>query len=197
MATSPTTRRRPQARHPAGTDAGPFAAIDFETAAADRGTACAMAVSVPAAGGPATTVWMLRPPGNAYNTRHTLIYRLGPTDTQDAPRLDEVWPEAEETIGGRLLIAHNMPFDRSVLDASLRRRGAVAQPRLRWGCSLAMARQVFPTRQRHKLSDLCAWLGIRHEPHDAGSDAAAVVSLVQHMASMTGKTAAQLARDCR
>ena len=197
MASSPTTKRRTQARHPAGADAGPFAAIDFETATADRGTACAMAVSVPAAAGPATTVWMLRPPGNSYSARHMSIHRLGPTDTRDAPRLDEVWPEAEEIIGGRLLVAHNMPFDRSVLETSLHRRGVAAQPRLQWACSLAMARRVFPNWPRHKLSDLCAWLGIRHEPHNVGSDAAAVVALVQRMASTTGKTAAELARGRR
>ena len=99
-------------------------------------------------------------------------------------------------VNGRLLIAHNMPFDRSVLVASLRRSGWVGEPRLRWACSLAMARQVFPARRRHTLSDLCAWLGIPHEPHDVSSDAAAVVGLVQHMAYATGKGAAQLARGC-
>lgn len=176
--------------------AGPFAAIDFETARADRGTACAMGVAVPGAAGPETRVWVLRPPGNAYTARHTLIHGIGPLATKDAPRLDEVWPEAEATIDGRLLIAHNMPFDKSVLVASLRHCG-MAEPRLRWACSLAMARHVFPARQRHKLGDLCAWLGIQHEPHDVGSDAAAVVGLVQHMASTAGKTAAQLARACQ
>ena len=40
--------------------AGPFAAIDFETARADRGTACAMAVAVPGAAGPETRVWVRR-----------------------------------------------------------------------------------------------------------------------------------------
>ena len=175
---------------------GPFAVIDFETARADRGTACAMAVAVPVANGPETRAWILRPPDNAYDARNTLIHRLGPTDTQHAPRLDEVWPEAEAMINGRLLIAHNMPFDRAVLAASLRRCG-VAEPRLRWACSLVMSRRVFPARRRHTLTDLCTWLGVPHEPHDAGSDAAAVVGLVQHMASETGKTAAQLARACQ
>ncbi len=89
----------------------------------------------------------------------------------DAPGLEEVLPPLQELLNGRVLVAHNAPFDRRVL------RGAFELIGLEWPnppvlCTAALARKLLPLQRRRGLGVLADALGIEVDTaHRALADA--------------------------
>lgn len=89
----------------------------------------------------------------------------------DAPGLEVVLPALEERLRGRVLVAHNAPFDRRVL------RAAFALIGLEWPnppvlCTAALARKLLPLQRQRGLRVLADALGIEvHAAHRALADA--------------------------
>jgi DNA polymerase III subunit epsilon len=89
----------------------------------------------------------------------------------DAPGLEEVLPAIAERLEGRVLVAHNAPFDRRVLRRGFELIG------LEWPnppvlCTAALARKLLPLQNRRGLSVLADALGIEVEiAHRALADA--------------------------
>ena len=76
-----------------------------------------------------------------------------------APSLEDVLPEVATRLRGRVMVAHNAPFDRRVL------RQAFARVGLEWPdppviCTAAMARVLLPLQNRRGLGVLADALGI-------------------------------------
>ncbi len=88
-----------------------------------------------------------------------------------APSLEAVLPEVAQRLQGRVMVAHNAPFDRRVL------RQAFARIGLEWPdppvlCTAALARTLLPLQRRRGLSVLADALGIEVEvAHRALADA--------------------------
>ncbi|HXD65447.1 MAG TPA: exonuclease domain-containing protein, partial [Solirubrobacteraceae bacterium] len=88
-----------------------------------------------------------------------------------APSLEDVLPPLNELLQGRVLVAHNAPFDRRVLGQAFGRIG------LEWPdppvlCTAAMARAMLPLQRRRGLGVLADALGIEvHAVHRALADA--------------------------
>jgi DNA polymerase-3 subunit epsilon len=88
-----------------------------------------------------------------------------------APSLEDVLPPLAELLEGRVLVAHNAPFDRRVLRQAFGRIG------LEWPdppvlCTAAMARSMLPLQRRRGLGVLADALGIEVETaHRALADA--------------------------
>ena len=88
-----------------------------------------------------------------------------------APSLEDVLPELGERLRGRVLVAHNAPFDRRVLRQAFERIGLEwpAPPVL---CTAALARSLLPLQRRRGLGALADALGIEVElAHRALADA--------------------------
>lgn len=91
----------------------------------------------------------------------------------DAPALEAVLPRLRELMQGRVLVAHNAPFDRRVL------RQAFARIGLEWPdppviCTAALARAVLPLQRERGLGRLADALGIEvGQAHRALPDAEA------------------------
>ena len=89
----------------------------------------------------------------------------------DAPGLEVVLPPLEELLRGRVLVAHNAPFDRRVL------RRAFEVIGLDWPnppvlCTAALARKLLPLQRRRGLGVLADALGIEVQTaHRALADA--------------------------
>lgn len=89
----------------------------------------------------------------------------------EAPSLEDVLPELRERMEGRVMVAHNAPFDHRVLRQAFGRIG------LQWPdppviCTAALARAVLPLQRRHGLTVLADALGIEVEvAHRALADA--------------------------
>lgn len=88
-----------------------------------------------------------------------------------APPAEEVMREFSRFIGRVPLVAHNASFDQRFLQAELERVGDV-HPR-RFGCSMLVARRVYPEAPNHKLATLVAYKGLPCEGtfHRALADA--------------------------
>src|SRR5438128_2579880 len=76
-----------------------------------------------------------------------------------APEPESVLPRFDEQLQGRVLVAHNAPFDRRVL------RQAYARARLVWPnpptiCTAALARALLPLQRERRLGALADALGI-------------------------------------
>ena len=88
-----------------------------------------------------------------------------------APRLEVVLPRLEELMRGRVMVAHNAPFDRRVLRQAFDRVG------LDWSdppvlCTAALARALLPLQRRRGLGVLADALGVEvHTAHRALADA--------------------------
>ncbi|MGH2857136.1 MAG: exonuclease domain-containing protein, partial [Solirubrobacteraceae bacterium] len=88
-----------------------------------------------------------------------------------APRLEVVLPSVAELLAGRVMVAHNAPFDVRVL------RQAFARIGLDWPdppvlCTAALARVLLPLQRRRGLTVLAEALGVEvHAAHRALADA--------------------------
>ncbi len=96
-----------------------FVALDFETAASERSSACAVA-AVTFEGGEVVgrLRTLIRPPGNEYDGVNIGIHGIGPADTTSAPAFPDAWREIDALTRGQLVLAHNSAFDMSVLRRS-------------------------------------------------------------------------------
>jgi DNA polymerase-3 subunit epsilon len=89
----------------------------------------------------------------------------------DAPGLEDVLPPLAERLDGRVLVAHNAPFDRRVLRRAFELIG------LEWPnppvlCTAALARKLLPLQRRRGLTVLADALGIEVDTaHRALADA--------------------------
>jgi len=146
-----------------------FVAIDFETSAYDKNSACSVGM-VRVEGGRvvAREVRLIRPPQR--QIRFTEIHGITWNDVQDQPRFGAVWSELSPMLAGvEFLAAHNASFDRSVLYASCDAAG-MERPNLDWECSMKLARSAWNLRPT-KLSDVALHIGFRLDHHEALSDA--------------------------
>ena len=77
----------------------------------------------------------------------------------DAPGLEAVLPPLAELLRGRVLVAHNAPFDRRVLRRAFELIG-LDWPNPPVLCTAALARKLLPLQNKRGLSVLADALGI-------------------------------------
>jgi DNA polymerase-3 subunit epsilon len=88
-----------------------------------------------------------------------------------APSLEDVLPELQRRLEGRVMVAHNAPFDRRVLRQAFDRIG-LPWPEPPVICTAALARLMLPLQRRRGLTVLADALGIEVEAaHRALADA--------------------------
>lgn len=162
-----------------------FAAIDFETATAERSSACSLGVVVVEADDIVDErSWLIQPPGNVYQDFNTRLHGISATDTREAPPFSHVWREAAAHIGDRLLVAHNAAFDMSVLRRSAAYRN-YTPPDASFVCTYRLARSRWPDHGSWRLPDVCDALGITGlDHHDALSDARAAARVLSTMCEL-------------
>lgn len=154
----------------------PFIAIDFETADYQPDSACAVAlVRVEGSRIVQRRHFFIRPPRQAFF--FTYLHGITWEMVAGEATFGELWPELKPLLADvKFLAAHNAPFDRGVLQACCAAQG-LRPPRIPFLCTVKLARQtwkLFPT----KLPDVCNFLGIPLDHHNAASDAEACAQIV-------------------
>lgn len=149
-----------------------FLAIDFETANQKRNSACSVGlVRVENNKLCQQMVYLIKPPETWFEFTH--IHGLKWDDVKDAKTFKELWPLIEPMFSGiDVVVAHNAPFDRSVLEACCKHYN-IDIPKLEWECSLKLSKQRWKELSGFKLSDICRHLKIDLNHHEALSDALA------------------------
>jgi DNA polymerase III subunit epsilon len=171
---APRSKRGPS-RLP-GSASETFVAIDFETADHGRDSACAVAlVRVENDQIVRRVAWLIRPPRPDF--LHTHVHGISWQMVVGQPTFGQLWPRLAPVLeGASYLVAHNAPFDRSVLRACCT-AASLPEPPLEFECTVQMARRLWAPAQA-TLPFLCQRFGIPLQHHDAASDAEACARLV-------------------
>lgn len=153
-----------------------FASIDFETANYSRASACAVGIVIVSEGDIVQKIHrLIRPPESSFT--FTYIHGLSWEDVKHEASFDEVWPEIKNKLKDiDFLAAHNAPFDKGVLNAccSTYSLTNITKP---FVCTVKIARShwdIYPT----KLPNVCRYLDIDLNHHEALSDAEACARIV-------------------
>lgn len=148
-------------------------ALDVETADGAHSQICSIAL-VQIEGDRIAGEWssLVCPPDRP-NERNTAVHGLAWKDLHDQPSLPKVWPVVLGLLeGAEGLIAHWAAFDRGALERACLREG-LKPLALPWHCTVALAKQAWPTLPDAKLPTLARHLGVELKHHDALSDARA------------------------
>ncbi len=152
-------------------------AIDFETANYRSHSAIAVGLTLIEERQIIESVsYLIRPPENWFVPKFIDIHGIHPHQVEDQPNFEELWPQIQRFFEDTTMLAHNAPFDRSVLEGTAGYY-ALALPRLEWLCTVQLSRKRWPQLERHKLNIVCDHLGIDLNHHDAGSDALAAAKI--------------------
>ena len=156
-----------------------FISIDFETATGKRTSACAVAIVTVENGEIVDSFYtLIQPPNNYYSQFCIDVHGITPADTADSPSFAQIYTDLHTRMQGKTVVAHNAPFDNSVL------RACMEQARLdytalriadKWQCTLSIYRNK--GFKPCKLSDCCHALDIELDHHQALSDAQACAQL--------------------
>lgn len=157
-----------------------FTAIDFETATNNRNSACAVGI-ITVENGQITDEYhtLIQPPNNEYSWYTIQVHGITPDKTENALTFIEVYPEIKKRLQGKIVVAHNESFDRSVLQKTMAEIGiAYSELELseRWECTMKLCRanDKYPSG---KLDECCAVDNIELQHHEALSDARACAEL--------------------
>jgi DNA polymerase-3 subunit epsilon len=169
-------------------------AIDFETANRHRHSACQVAAVLVDDGVVVDILHTVLDPEGEFEALHMALHGITPARVAGAPRLVDLWPRLGAMLArADRVIAHNVAFDRGVLERTLDRHG-IAAPALPWECTVLRARRLLPNLPDQRLPTVCAALGValtRH--HDAVSDALAVVDIALALDERTNGAAEAVA----
>jgi DNA polymerase-3 subunit epsilon len=98
------------------------------------------------------------------------VHGITAGDVEDKTEFPAVFEEFHSDLEGALLLAHNAGFDAGVLRGCMRAYGVKAK-RLRYLCTLRVARTVWPELPSKSLDNLARHLGLAFRHHNAAEDA--------------------------
>lgn len=165
-----------------------FVAFDFETANAHRGSPCSIGLTeFENEQVVARHYRLMRPPKGLdhFDGVNMSIHGISPSMVADQPRFADLWPEIEEIIGERVLVAHNAAFDISVLTQAASASG-LRWPSLSYACTMVQARRTYDLLS-YTLPNVALAAGVElTEHHDAGADALATGQILLAIARQHG-----------
>lgn len=158
-----------------------FAVLDFETTGfrpSDRVLEIGV-VTLDAQGNPEEKWQTLVQPDRHIDNSN--IHGIQPSMVAGAPRFSQIAKEFAELINGRVMVAHNAPFETRFLRSEFARLQVQLPEDIDWTlCTQAMAKRYLDGNY-HKLSDCLKVAGINNRhPHAALGDAEATAELFRH-----------------
>ena len=159
-------------------------ALDFETANPAPGNACQLGLAWIEQGRVGRVEErMIRPRDMRFT--FTWVHGITAAHVREAPEFPEVLEEFRSELSGALVLAHNAGFDAGVMRGCARAYG-VRAPRMRFLCTLMIARQVWPELRSKALNNVASHLGIRFTHHNAAEDARACAEIALAAADAVG-----------
>ena len=157
-----------------------FTAVDFETSAWRRASACAVgAVQVREGKIVDSFYTLLKPPDYPY-WNYVDTHNITRAMVEDAPTFPEVWPRLKELIAAGPFVAHNVAFDWAVLTQTL---DHYSLPRIEVEriCTWRLAQHKCPDIRCRGLNVVAAHLGVALNHHHAASDALACAEVAMRL----------------
>ena len=150
-----------------------YLAFDVETPNYANDRMSAIGIAVVEDGAIAEEFYSLVDPEEPFDRFNIQLTGITPAMASEAPTFPELWNELEPLLSSGLLVAHNAPFDLSVLGKCLRDYGICWRPRVAYACTCQMSRRLLPELPNHRLNTLCEYLDVELDHHHAGSDSRA------------------------
>lgn len=156
-----------------------YAAIDFETANYERASACSLGIVV-SDGTRVTDEWyhLIRPPKMLFDEGCMRVNHIRPEMVEEEPEFPAFWEEIASRLEGRVVFAHNAPFDMGVLGAMLDWYD-LPDLHFRYGCTVKLSRALWQDMGNHRLNTVAGLLGFSFQHHQALADAAACEYIVR------------------
>ena len=159
-----------------------FIAFDFETANAKRSSACSLALTVVRDGQIVDELYSLIKPSTPFSAFNTQIHGITAAQVKNAPNFAELWPHIKNFFTPyQLVVAHNAPFDCSVLNKTLAEYN-IATPSFLVLDTVKTSKQFYQDLPNHKLNTVCDSLNIDLKNHHnslADSHSCAQILLTQ------------------
>ena len=171
-----------------------YIVFDVETPNPENARMSAIGVTVVDHGEITENYYTLVNPETWFAPFHIRLTGITPAAAADAPDFGELWPALGPVLDSGILVAHNAPFDLSVLAKCLRGYCIDWHRTVPYVCACRMSRRLLPQLPNHKLNTLSACLGLELAHHHAGSDSAACAGVLLHLLR-TGHSTAPFLRQ--
>jgi len=126
-------------------------------------------------------------PGIPIPREITRITNITDDDVADAPPFEHVAEKVQKVLGGAVLVAHNLPFDRNFLRTELERTGRFWPLTVAEVDTLPLSTRLMPKQRSYRLGAVCEALSIRlEEAHRASHDAEACGRVLVELARRHG-----------
>ena len=161
-------------------------AIDFETANRNPASVCAVGISTLEDGAIEEGLeTLILPEKNVgyFEPMNIRVHGIKPKDVIKAPTFPQVFKEMEPYFEDAIVVAHNARFDMGCLKAACINTG-ISVPTLAYFDTVELSRNAFPNLERHRLNDICDYMGIDLEHHRAGSDAYGCLMIVANIMNL-------------
>lgn len=122
-----------------------FVALDFETANANRASACALAMTKVVDGEITDSLSAIFMPSigfDFFEARNTSIHGISRSEVEDKGSFVDYWKDFANFAQGLPLVAHNASFDLSVLRATLHASN-LSWPEFEYACTYIISQRVF------------------------------------------------------
>lgn len=155
-----------------------YIAFDVETPNNDNNCMSAIGVCVVVDNKIVAEYYSLVDPEARFDQFNISFTGITPEMVAKSPNFWQLWQDLEPIFSSGLLIAHNAPFDMSVLAKSLDRYEIDWQPMTEYACTCMMSKKAFPELVNHRLDTVSNYLELELEHHNAGSDAKACANIL-------------------
>lgn len=155
-----------------------YIAFDVETPNANNSSISSIGLAVVEGGMVVDSFSTLVDPEVHFDCFNMQLTGITPEMVEGAPNFPRLWEQIAPLMDSGLLVAHNAPFDMSVLAKCLNRYQISWHPGVSYACTCRMGRACYPKLPNHRLNTLCGWLDIPLDLHDAASDGRACAELL-------------------
>lgn len=168
-----------------------FTAIDFETANGKRASTCGIGmVKVRDGATVGSYNTLIRPPRpfHEFHPANIAVHHITAAHVTNSPEWHEITATIDRFTGDDVLIAHNAPFDMSVLTASNDHAGTTPRAYQSW-CSLAGSRSLLHL-SKYRLPVVADALGVAipGAHHDPVWDCRVAAAITLELARLVGAT---------
>ncbi|MBQ8075698.1 MAG: 3'-5' exonuclease [Oscillospiraceae bacterium] len=157
-----------------------YIAFDVETPNHNNDRMSAIGISVIENGEITDEFYSLVNPETFYDPFNVQLTGISEELTANQPTFSDLWETIGPKLSSGILVAHNAPFDLSVLNSCLRTYGISWQDSVPYVCTVQMSRKLYPN-MRHNLNVMCDFFDIDLDHHNAGSDSHACGELLLRM----------------
>lgn len=155
-----------------------FIVFDVETPNARNSRMSAIGITVVEKGEIVQEFYSLVNPEQEFSYFNIQLTDITPEMAETAPTFPELWEKIGSIMESGILVAHNAPFDMSVLAKCISYYEIDTKSTAEYACTCRMARKCLPQLKSHRLNNLCEHLGIPLNHHDAGSDSTAAAKIL-------------------